>query len=161
MLSRDAYAVPIMSLWIITGICKTRLRYHSSDHQVSAPFSTRVAAFDARLCSACRKLCPTNPFSCSMSDSFTDLLVHNLSIRAPPLPHACVVLPHTGGRYGGLSLRASRFFPTKKSSCCGSSAACAVGVRAPSCGQRLTRCSLLCLLTKEIIMSCQHFGGWR
>lgn len=33
-----AYAVP-MSLWIITGICKTRLPYHSSDHQVSAPFA--------------------------------------------------------------------------------------------------------------------------
>lgn len=28
-----------MSLWIITGICKTRLRYRSSDHQVSAPFA--------------------------------------------------------------------------------------------------------------------------
>lgn len=26
-------------MWIITGICKTRLQYHSSDHQVSAPFA--------------------------------------------------------------------------------------------------------------------------
>lgn len=31
-----------MSLWIITGICKTRLRYRSSDHQVSAPFALRL-----------------------------------------------------------------------------------------------------------------------
>lgn len=42
-----------------------------------------------------------------MSDSFTDLLVHNLSISAPPLPHACFVPPLPGGHYGGLSRRAS------------------------------------------------------
>ncbi len=211
-------------LFIISGICKTRLRYHSNGHQVSVSFNLSVVVSQSALIHLhvwyvmwlfglinnyqikmlaqalftgvdVRALTGYCGGCCDIFLHWIKWLYRNrkagvivilLRCSQPQsvlkLTPSCKTVKIQASRLysiGHRLLRANHFAMAPQEIRHESSTSCLVASQHPailvlvcelppvcmvfSCmtAPALTCCSLCSLLTKEIIMSCQHFEGWR